>query len=650
MKHRVILLMGVCLIVSTVFSQTGLSIIPAPVMIEKTEGVFEIGLTTKIVVTKQTRSLGIQLKGMLSPAIGYDLPIKETVQNIEGCIQLDKKSDLSPLGEEGYRLTVTPQSILIEAYADAGIFYGMQTLRQLLPVEIFQQKPAKDIQWRIPCVAIEDKPRFQWRGMHLDVCRHFMPKEFVKKYINLLAIHKMNTFHWHLTEDQGWRIEIKKYPKLTEIGAWRKETVIGRNSGTYDGKRHGGYYTQDDVREIVAYAKERYITVVPEIEMPGHCRSALAAYPELSCTGGPFEVKTNWGVEPEVYCAGNDDVLQFQKDILKEILALFPSEYIHIGGDECPKSRWEKCPKCQARIKAEGLKDEHELQSWFIKQIDTFLVERDRRLVGWDEILEGGLAPGATVMSWRGESGGIRAAKAGHDVVMAPNSHTYFDHYQAKSAKEPLAIGGFLPLEKVYFYNPIPDVLTNEQQRRILGVQAQIWSEYIPTDAHVEYMAYPRACALSEVAWTPKDKKEYNSFYDRLTTHLKRLDCLEVNYRPLDPPELVAATWKSGQISEAFHPMKWDVTPVLKEAGTYDVTFQYTGGAHRLDIQSVELLIGDKVIAKDKHFGITGGMTKDNTYTLNVKGHDKSTRYILCAVVRSDGGTDSNGNIYFTKQ
>ena len=636
--------------ISSAFSQTGLSVIPAPVKMEKAEGVFEIGPTTKIIVEQQTQFLGNQLAGILSPAMGYALSIDTARKNLKGCIWLKINSDLSTLGDEGYRLTVTPQSVQVESAGEAGVFYGMQTLRQLLPVEIFQQKPVKDIQWRIPCVSIEDAPRFQWRGMHLDVCRHFMPKAFIKKYIDLLAIHKMNTFHWHLTEDQGWRIEIKKYPKLTEIGAWRKETVIGRNTGKYDGKRHGGFYTQADVREIIAYAKERYITVVPEIEMPGHSLSALVGYPELSCTGGPFEVRREWGVEPDVYCAGNEQVFEFMQDVLSEVLELFPSEYIHIGGDECPKERWKVCPKCQARIKAEGLKDEHELQSWFIKRMDTYLVKKGRRLVGWDEILEGGLAPGATVMSWRGEAGGIQAAKAGHDVVMAPNSHTYFDHYQAEPAKEPLAIGGFLPLKKVYSYDPTPDVLTDKQQKRILGVQAQIWTEYIPTDTHAEYMAYPRACALSEVAWTPKEKKAYDNFYNRLQTHLKRLDYLHVNFRPLDPPELIVGTWRSGQTSETFQSMEWDVTSAIKEAGTYDVTFQYTDGAHRLDIQSVGLLIDDKVIAKDEHLGITGGMTKDNTYTLNVRQYKKSACYTLRAVLRSDGGTDSNGNVYFNKQ
>jgi hexosaminidase len=361
-----------------------------------------------------------------------------------------------------------------------------------------------------------------------------MPVEFVKKYIDLLAIHKMNRFHWHLTEDQGWRIEIMKYPKLAEISAWRDESLIGHASEKprqFDGKPHGGFYTQDEIREVVAYAAERYITVVPEIEMPGHSQAALAAYPELSCTGGPFKVQTMWGIHEDVYCAGNEKTFEFLENVLAEVLELFPGEYIHVGGDECPKDRWEKCPKCQSRIKSEGLEDENELQSYFIKRMEKFLNAHDRRLIGWDEILEGGLAPNATVMSWRGEEGGIKAAKAGHDVVMAPTSHTYFDYYQADPENEPLAIGGMLPIETVYSYDPVPAELNEEQITHILGVQAQVWTEYIPTPEKAEYMAYPRACALAEIAWTPADQKDYERFSRSLARHLKRLDMLDVNYR-----------------------------------------------------------------------------------------------------------------------
>ncbi len=329
--------------------------------------------------------------------------------------------------------------------------------------EVENQKVIEGLSLSVPACIIEDEPRFVYRGMHLDVGRHMFPVATIKRYIDMLALHKMNTFHWHLTEDQGWRIEIKKYPKLTEIGAFRNETVVGhagRPPLVFDGKRYGGFYTQDEVRDVVAYAKSKFITVIPEIEMPGHAMAALASYPELSCTGGPFEVNTKWGVMDDVFCAGKEETFTFLQDVLTEVIDLFPGTYIHVGGDECPKARWEKCPLCQKRIKDEGLKDEHELQSYFIQRIEKFLSSKGRKLIGWDEILEGGLAPEATVMSWRGTKGGIAAAKQKHDVIMTPSSHVYLDYYQCEPAGQPLAIGGYLPLEKVYSFNPMPEELT----------------------------------------------------------------------------------------------------------------------------------------------------------------------------------------------
>jgi hexosaminidase len=416
----------------------------------------------------------------------------------------------------------------IRALKPAGVFYGCQTLLQLL-------SKTSEGKWQIPCVEIEDYPRFRWRGMHLDVCRHFMPAEFVKKYIDLLAMHKMNTLHWHLTDDQGWRIEIKKYPKLTEVGAWRDGTQVGHNSTAekkYDGKRYGGFYTQEQIREIVAYAKARHVNIVPEIEMPGHCQAAVAAYPELGCTGRPIGVMQGWGVSEDIYNV-REETFQFIEDVLTEVMGLFDSPFIHVGGDEVPKTQWKQNAYAQAKMKELELEDEQELQSWFIHRIDTFLTKHSRRLIGWDEILEGGLVPGAAVMSWRGEVGGIEAAKAGHDVVMTPGNYTYLDHYQADPKTEPMAIGGFTTLEKVYHYEPIPAVLDTDKARHILGAQGQIWTEYIATPQQVEYMAYPRAIALAEVLWTPKDKKDYADFILRLQIHSKRLDSLNVNYCPL---------------------------------------------------------------------------------------------------------------------
>ena len=423
--------------------------------------------------------------------------------------------------KEGYVLTTTPEGISINGQTENGVFYGIQTLRKSIPAE------AKGATVLIPAGEIKDEPRFSYRGMHLDVGRHFFPKEFIKKYIDLLALHNMNTFHWHLTEDQGWRIEIKKYPKLTEIGSQRSRTVIGRNTQEYDNTPYGGFYTQEEAKEIVKYAQERYITIIPEVDLPGHMLAALAAYPEMGCTGGPYEVCPRWGVFEDVLCIGNDKTMQFLEDVMSEIIEIFPSEYVHIGGDEAPRTRWEKCPKCQARIKAEGLKAdkkhtaEDRLQSYCMTRIEKFLNSKGRRIIGWDEILEGDVAPNATVMSWRGASGGIEAAQMGHDVIMTPNTYCYFDYYQTADTKdEPLGIGGYVPIEKVYSLDPTFD-LNEEQKKHIIGAQANLWTEYITTTEHVEYMVLPRMAALAEVQWTQPEKKDFKDFTKRLARLMK---------------------------------------------------------------------------------------------------------------------------------
>ena len=514
---------------------TQVSIVPQPVNITVKKGFFTLKPDTVIVSQNNTITLARDLSDKLSTSTNYHLEITKKASS-KNSIVLQINSNLKQLGTEGYKLKVTPEQVILQAPSANGIFYGITTIRQLFPVEIFREAKVKNIKWTMPCLEIEDFPRFSWRGMHLDVGRYFMPKEFIKKYIDLISLHKMNTFHWHLTEDQGWRIEIKKYPKLTQIGSWRKETIAGQLSKKpmkFDGIPHGGFYSQDDIREIVEYARRRYVTVVPEIEMPGHSQAAIVAYPELGNTGKQLPMRTYWGVDENILNADESTIL-FMQDVLSEVLEMFPSEFIHIGGDEAPKKQWEQSPKAQARIKELGLKDEHELQSYFIKRMDAFLTSKGRRLIGWDEILEGGLAPGAAVMSWRGEKGGIIAAKAGHDVVMAPTNYTYFDYYQADPKTEPLAIGGFLTLEKVYSYDPIPKSLTQQQANHVLGAQAQVWTEYISTPKKAEYMAFPRACALSEVVWTPTEKKNYKNFIDRLDIHLKRLDILDVNFRPLN--------------------------------------------------------------------------------------------------------------------
>ena len=430
--------------------------------------------------------------------------------------------DPSIANKECYVLTTTREGINLNGQTENGVFYGIQTLRKSIPAE------AKEATILIPAGEIKDEPRFSYRGMHLDVGRHFFPKEFMKKYIDLLALHNMNTFHWHLTDDQGWRIEIKKYPKLTEIGSQRSRTVIGRNTQEYDNTPYGGFFTQEEAKEIVKYAQERYITVIPEVDLPGHMLAALAAYPEMGCTGGPYEVCPRWGIFEDVLCIGNDQTMQFLEDVMSEIIEIFPSKYVHIGGDEAPRTRWEKCPKCQARIKTEGLKAdknhtaEDRLQSYCMTRIEEFLNSKGRQIIGWDEILEGDVAPNATVMSWRGMEGGIKAAQLGHDVIMTPTSFCYFDYYQTADTKdEPLGIGGYVPIEKVYSLEPVPAVLTEEQSKHILGAQANLWTEYIHSSEHVEYMVLPRMAALAEVQWTQPEKKDFKDFTKRLARLMK---------------------------------------------------------------------------------------------------------------------------------
>lgn len=427
--------------------------------------------------------------------------------------------------DESYRLESIGGHVRIDAAGPAGAFYGLQTLRQLLTV---------DDEGRVyfPGVRVADAPRFSYRGMHLDVGRHFFSADFVKRYIDLLASYKMNRFHWHLTEDQGWRIPIDGYPRLTTVGSCREETIVERNFDPFvgDGEEYCGFYTKDEIREVVAYAAERFVTIIPEIEMPGHALAGLAAYPSLSCTGGPFEVGTRWGVYEDIYCP-SETTFAFLGDVLDEVLELFPGEYIHIGGDEAPKSTWEASELAQSVIRREGLANEHELQSYFVRRIETYLNSRGRKLIGWDEILEGGLAPDATVMSWRGTVGGIQAARQGHDVIMSPTSHVYFDFYQGDPVYEPLAIGGFTPLERVYSFEPVPDELNAEEASYILGGQANVWTEYMSTTDQVEYMAYPRAIALAEVLWSPQDMRDWRSFTARLPSELQQLDRLGINYR-----------------------------------------------------------------------------------------------------------------------
>lgn len=514
MKNHLLLTILIVCFFKLVFGQS--PIIPAPVVYKTAEGTFSIGNQLSV----NNENLPDEIKEFLVQKLVDVYSIQTVVSSSSKDLKFKKIANTPP---DFYSIMIN-DDILIQYSSPASCFYAVNSLLQLIEGE-------KDSYYFTKCF-VQDYPKFQWRGLHLDVSRHFFSVEEVKRYIDLMSLYKFNTFHWHLTDDQGWRIEIKKYPKLTEIGAWRDSTMNGHYSAqpkTYTVEKYGGFYTQEQIKEVVAYAKDRFVTIVPEIEMPGHSRAALAAYPYYSCTGKQLEVPGEWGVFEEIFCA-KEESIDFLKDILDEVLELFPSEYIHIGGDEAPKTRWKTCPRCQKVIRENGLKDEHELQSFFIQQIDKYLTSKGRKLIGWDEILEGGLSPNAAVMSWRGFDGGIEAAKQEHFVVMSPGSHCYFDHYQSTSPNEPLAIGGFTPLEKVYDFNPIPAGFTDQQASYILGGQANLWTEYIPNMQQLEYMTYPRALALSQVLWC-QSKPTYELFQESLLkNHLRYLQRYNVNY------------------------------------------------------------------------------------------------------------------------
>lgn len=519
-------LVAVLLVALNVVGQQQLPIVPLPQSVEVGNGSFNWNKDTRILFSPND---GLEfeakfLQARILELTGVKLQISHKSKDAKGAIRLVFRKGAHP-GE--HHIRIDRSGVEMSANTPEGIFNGIQSLLQLIHGNYIQDNAT-----RLPFCEINDAPNFQWRGMHLDVCRHFFSPDEVKRYIDYLALYKMNTFHWHLTEDQGWRIEIKKYPKLTEIGAWRNGSMVGHyGDQTYDSVGYGGYYTQEQIKEIVAYAAERHITVVPEIEMPGHALAALTAYPVLSCSGGPFEVGKSWGVFDDVYCAGNDDVFTFLENVLDEVVALFPSTYIHIGGDECPKKRWKECAKCQQRITDEGLKDEHELQSYFIQRMERYLNGKGKKIIGWDEILEGGLAPNAAVMSWRGEEGGIAAATQDHFVVMSPGSPCYFDHFQHPDKEnEPIAIGGLNTLESVYAYHPIPHELAEQKHLFILGAQANVWTEYINTFKQVEYMTLPRMAAMAEVLWTKPKQKEYSDFLKRLSVQVTILDSWGTNY------------------------------------------------------------------------------------------------------------------------
>ncbi len=523
----------------------GINLIPMPVEMSQTEGEFTLNSSTKIVaLSPEAAQSAAFLEVKLHASTGYEFPIV-TNKLESNFISIAVDTTLN-LKAEGYTFKSTANGVEIVGIDAAGAFYGVQTMLQLLPAQIESKEVVKNTEWSMPLVDIKDYPRFEYRGLMVDPCRHFVSVDFIKTQLDVLAMFKINRFHWHLTEDQGWRIEIKKYPKLTEMGSLR---VDG------DGSTYGPYfYTQEQIKEVVAYATERHIDVIPEIELPGHALAALTAYPEFSCTGGPFTPRVIWGVEPDVYCAGNDATFEFLEDIIDEVITLFPSEFLHIGGDECPKTRWEECSKCQARIKELGYKGytdangakhskEYQLQSYFISRMGEYIASKGKKMIGWDEILEGGLADNAIVMSWRGTEGGIQAAKEGHQCIMTPGpGGMYIDHYQGAPEVEMTTIGGYAPLSKTYSYEPIPTELQGDERNLIMGAQANMWSEYLLDEDAFEYMIYPRIIAVAELTWTPAEKKNYEDFERRIINSCARMDYHDINYHIPMPEGVLTRT------------------------------------------------------------------------------------------------------------
>lgn len=518
----------------------GVTIIPVPTKCIQRTGEFVVNKETNIILVDGNEELknGIEIFADLYLRASGDTLSISTVNMTKNVIECSLDPNLN--NDESYQLYIRPSKIILKGKTVKGIFYGFQTLRQMLPADIEGKvKSNQDVKWSIPCADIEDTPEFSYRGLMLDVARHFKPIEEIKRNIDLMAFHKLNVLHWHLTDDQGWRVEIKKYPKLTEVGGFRDKTIVGHASERpyrWNVSKYGGFYTQDEIKEVVAYAQKRFVTVIPEIEMPGHCVAALAAYPEYSCTGGPFDVEGRWGVFNDVYCA-KEETFKFLENILDEVVDLFPAKYIHIGGDEVPKRRWKRCAACQQRLSEKNLPDEEHLQSYFINRMESYLNSKGKAIIGWDEILEGQLSKSATVMSWRGIKGGVRAAKEGRDVILSPNSHFYFNHYQLDPKTEPLSNTGYTSLEKAYGFNPLPEDLSIDERKYIVGVQANMWTEYMTSREKTEYFLYPRVAALAEVGWSQPQNKDFMNFYQRLLHIQKHYDTIGINYCKGHRPE-----------------------------------------------------------------------------------------------------------------
>ncbi|MDP6546353.1 MAG: family 20 glycosylhydrolase [Phycisphaerae bacterium] len=629
-----------------------ISVIPQPASMTPGEGEFVLMASTRIVAASALSEPPVkQLAGYLAPSTGYKLVVSRG-DAVDGAIWIDaacEDKSVAKLGKEGYALSVTPKRITVRSSGADGAFYGVQTLRQLLPPGVFSSKKVAGVRWAVPCVTISDSPRFGWRGMMLDSSRHFQNVDTIKRFIDNLATHKLNVFHWHLVDSHGWRIEIKKYPRLTAVGGFRRQPPIGR---------YGGFYTQAEIRDIVKYASERFVTIVPEIEMPGHSKAATAAYPHLACGGDGREVAWFYGYPcpgksfpkipgSDVFCAGKETTFEFLQDVLGEVFELFPSKFIHVGGDEVRKSHWKACKDCQKRVETLALK-KNGLQSYFMKRMEKFINARGRRMIGWDEILHGGLAPNATVMSWRGEKGGVKAARMGHDAVMSPQKPLYFDHGQSTGGGgHPKHWPGRETLEEVYKYDPIPAELTAGQAKHILGCQANVWSAFIHSDEVLDCMTWPRGCALSETAWCARDAKDYARFLPRLVVHKKRLDLLKISYWSEPKPAGPTATalgWTPDDTPKEYARKTWKLGQPITPGKTYRVTFKWTRGKHGLNVRNVALQSGETKLT-DAHEGFAGGRSRNNAWGFRLGASAPKTGWILSADIQGSAGTNSTGTI-----
>ncbi len=632
------------------------AIIPLPQKMEIRSGIFKLTPDTHIAADSVSARTARFLAARVREVTGYPLNLISAKSGGSGNILLTTKDADTNLGLEGYALTVTPDSVVIRAPTQAGLFYGVQTLLQLLPPDIFSTKRVTHEDWQVPCVQIEDWPRFNWRGLMLDASRHFFTVQEVEQLLDAMATLKMNVFHWHLTDDQGWRIEIKKYPKLTQIGGWRPGVGFGldpKSTTAYgpDG-RYGGFYTQADIREVVAYAAARHIAVVPEIEMPGHSLAALAAYPQFGCTGGPFTIPLQLGVFNGIYNPANEATFKFLDEVLTEVFQLFPGKYVHLGGDEVPKDTWKNSPACQALMKREGLTNENELQGWFMQRMEKFVEAHGRIPIGWSEIMQGGLASNTVVMDWIG--GGTEAASAGHDVVMAPHRFCYLCYYPSLDRPPNLrAYRPYLPLSKVYGFEPIPAALEPRYRSHILGVEACVWTPDIPSLSDVEELTFPRVDALAEAGWSSQSARNFDNFLQRLDVEYQRLAFCGINYWRDNATQI--GEWTPKKISGPTNLLEWDATREITAPGAYRLSLDYTSGKNPLTIQWAALWENGREIARDAHIGFTGTSSRavkacDWNYYFDLPDLRKGARYAVKVSVAGGEGNDSTGVVFLGRE